>query len=198
MSLYEKLNAVQDTVPHYWPIGAFIHHNPLKGFEHLPFKKGLSKAQEIFGGRVYMEPEYYISLYNEGKISDTYFDQNVRTMLKDNGYEDYFEEAKTFLLRISRRWKAFKSPAAQKKEKADANLRSYLQKSSLYDDLDAWVASLTEHMTLYEIHDALFNTAKKELIEKDVIEYLARFLDEQQTTLSMADRDFGMFQTFKL
>ena len=37
MSILEKLNAVKDTVPHYWPIGAFIHHNPLKGFEHLNF-----------------------------------------------------------------------------------------------------------------------------------------------------------------
>ncbi len=53
-------------------------------------------------------------------------------------------------------------------------------------------------MTLYEIHDALFGTSKKELIEKDVIEFIARFLDQQQTTLSMADRDLGMFKTFKL
>ncbi len=53
-------------------------------------------------------------------------------------------------------------------------------------------------MTLYEIHDALFGTSEKELIEKDVIEFIARFLDQQQTTLSMTDRDLGMFKTFKL
>ncbi len=49
-------------------------------------------------------------------------------------------------------------------------------------------------MTLYEIHDALFGTSEKELIEKDVIEFIARFLDQQQTTLSMTDRDLGMFK----
>jgi uncharacterized protein YbcC (UPF0753/DUF2309 family) len=63
---------------------------------------------------------------------------------------------------------------------------------------DEWIASLTKHMTLYEIHDALFGTSEKELIEKDVIEFIARFLDQQQTTLSMEDRDLGMFKSFQL
>ena len=45
MSIVEKLNAIKDTVPHYWPIGAFIHHNPLKGFESMKFKEGLEKAR---------------------------------------------------------------------------------------------------------------------------------------------------------
>ncbi|MDQ7047160.1 MAG: Na-translocating system protein MpsB [Sulfurovum sp.] len=62
MSLLEKLNAVKDTVPHYWPIGAFIHHNPLKGFEHLNFKEGLDQGtkdiwwQSLYGSRVLYSP----------------------------------------------------------------------------------------------------------------------------------------------
>ena len=63
---------------------------------------------------------------------------------------------------------------------------------------ESWIESLTEHMTLYEIHDAIFGTREKEMIEKEVIEYITRFLDKQQTTLSMTDRDLGMFNTFKL
>jgi len=60
MGIVGKLDAIKSTVPHYWPIGSFIHHNPLKGFEHLNFKDGLEKAQKIYGGKVYMEPSYYI------------------------------------------------------------------------------------------------------------------------------------------
>jgi uncharacterized protein YbcC (UPF0753/DUF2309 family) len=82
MSILEKLNAVKDTVPHYWPIGAFIHHNPLKGFEHLNFKEGLDKAQSIFGGKVYMDPDYYISLYDEGKIKTEQLEKNLLKILK--------------------------------------------------------------------------------------------------------------------
>ena len=82
MSILEKLNAVKSTVPHYWPIGSFIHHNPLKGFEHLNFKEGLDKAQSIFGGRVYMEPSYYLKLYKEGKIDPAILKSNLKKIKK--------------------------------------------------------------------------------------------------------------------
>ena len=198
MSILEKLNAVKDTVPHYWPIGSFIHHNPLKGFEHLGFKEGLEKAQTIFGGKVYMEPSYYVNLYHEGKISETLLEKNLLPLLKELKLEEHLEEAKTFMLKVSPLWDSLRSYEALKIKKIDEPLHNYLKEQSVYSDSQKWLASLTKHMTLYEIHDALFGTSKKELIEKDVIEYLARFLDQQQTTLSMKDRDLGMFQTFKL
>ncbi|MDX1295204.1 MAG: putative inorganic carbon transporter subunit DabA, partial [Sulfurimonadaceae bacterium] len=198
MSIVEKLNAVKDTVPHYWPIGAFIHHNPLKGFEHLNFKEGLDKAQSIFGGKVYMDPDYYVDLYNEGKIKPEQLENNLLEMLKKEGLENYLEEAKAFMLQVSPLWKGLRSYEELKVQQIDEELHNYLEEKSVYMDTDAWIASLTKYMTLYETHDALFGTSEAELIEKDVIEYLARFLDQQQTTLSMADRDLGMFKAFQL
>lgn len=198
MSILEKLNAVKDTVPHYWPIGAFIHHNPLKGFEGLNFKEALIKAQSIFGGKVYMDPDYYIALYNEGKVKPELLEKNLLSPLEEAKLESYASEAKTFMLEISPLWNGLRSYEELKVHKIDEELHTHLEKNSIYMNNEAWIASLTKHMTLYEIHDALFGTSKKELIEKDVIEFIARFLDQQQTTLSMTDRDLGMFQTFKL
>ncbi len=198
MSILEKLDAVKDTVPHYWPIGAFIHHNPLKGFEHLNFKEALIKAQSIFGGKVYMDPDYYIALYNEGKVKPEQLEKNLLRSLKESNLEKYADDAKTFMLDISPLWKGLRSYEELKVHEIDEELHTYLEANSIYMNTDTWIESLTEHMTLYEIHDALFGTSEKELIEKDVIEYIARFLDKQQTTLSMSDRDLGMFNTFKL
>jgi len=198
MSILEKLNAVKDTVPHYWPIGAFIHHNPLKGFEHLNFKEGLEKAQSIFGGKVYMNPEYYIGLYNEGKVRPDLLEKSLLTPLKEAKLDKHIDDATSFLLNVSPKWESFRSYEDLKVNEVDEELHTYLKETSVYKDTDTWLASLTKSMTLYEIHDALFDTSEKELIEKDVIEYVARFLDQQQTTLSMDDRDLGMFQTFKL
>ncbi len=198
MSILEKLNAVKDTVPHYWPIGAFIHHNPLKGFEHLNFKDGLDKAQSIFGGKVYMDPEYYISLFNEGKIKAEQLEKNLLRPLEEAKLESYLEEAKTFMLEISPLWSGLRSYEDLKVNDIDEELHTYLEENSIYMNTEEWIESLTKHLTLYEIHDALFGTSTKELIEKDVIEFIARFLDQQQTTLSMEDRDLGMFKTFQL
>ncbi|WP_373032274.1 putative inorganic carbon transporter subunit DabA [Sulfurovum sp.] len=198
MSILEKLDAVKDTVPHYWPIGAFIHHNPLKGFEHLNFKEALIKAQSIFGGKVYMDPDYYIDLYNEGKVKPEQLEKNLLRSLNESNLEKYADDAKTFMLDISPLWKGLRSYEELKVHEIDEELHTYLEANSIYMNTDTWIESLTEHMTLYEIHDALFGTSEKELIEKDVIEFIARFLDKQQTTLSMSDRDLGMFNTFKL
>ena len=198
MSLLEKLNAVKGTVPHYWPIGAFIHHNPLKGFEHIGFREALSKAQGIFGGKVYMEPAYYIDLYQQRKVTDIALEKNIVKSLEGSYFTAYATEAKTFMLEISPLWDSLRSYEELKVNDIDESLHSYLEGNSIYLHKEQWIASLTKHMTLYEIHDALFGTSEKELIEKDVIEYIARYLDEAQTTLSMTDRDLGMFNTFKL
>lgn len=198
MSILEKLNAIKDTVPHYWPIGAFIHHNPLKGFEHLNFKEGLEKAQSIFGGKVYMDSEYYIKLYDEGKVKPELLEKNLQRTLNEAELGEHLEEAKTFMLKVSPLWRGLRSYEALKVNEIDEELHSYLEEDSIYLDSDKWIASLTKHMTLYEIHDAIFGTNEKSLIEKDVIEYVARFLDQQQTTLSMEDRHLGMFGAFQL
>jgi len=198
MSILEKLNAVKDTIPHYWPIGAFIHHNPLKGFEHLNFKEALTKAQGIFGGQVYMDSEYYTDLYTQGKISDEALEKNLEKCLTEHKLEAYKSEAKTFMLELSQAWKGLKSYEALKINEIDDELHAHLKEKSIYFDKQAWIKELTTQMTFYEIHDALFDTSERELIRKDIIEFLARFLDQEQTTLSMSNRNLGMFETFKL
>ncbi|CAA6808530.1 MAG: Hypothetical transmembrane protein coupled to NADH-ubiquinone oxidoreductase chain 5 homolog [uncultured Sulfurovum sp.] len=198
MSIVEKLNSIKNTVPHYWPIGAFIHHNPLKGFENLNFKEGLAKAQNIFGGKVYMDSDYYINLYNEGKIQSEFLEKALLRPLTEAKFENYASEAKTFMLETSPKWESLRSYEELKVNDIDEELHTYLEENSIYMHPEEWIKSLTKSMTLYEIHDALFETTEKELIEKDVIEYIARFLDQEQTTLSMTDRDLGMFHTFKL
>jgi len=197
MSVLEKLNAVKDTVPHYWPIGSFIHHNPLKGFENMHFKDALAKAKSIFGGKVYMGSPYFMDLYKQGKIDIAIFEANVRHLLEKNGLEMDLDSAKTFLMEISPKWQSLRNSFFLKKEPVDDELLAYLSAKSVFNDKKAWLGKLVEHMTLYEINDALFCSRDKELVEKDIIEYIARFLDEDQTTLTMPNRELGMFEAFK-
>ncbi|MDH5464061.1 MAG: DUF2309 domain-containing protein [Thiovulaceae bacterium] len=198
MSIVEKLDAIKDTVPHYWPIGSFIHHNPLKGFEGLHFKDALSKAQSIFGGKVYMDSSYFMGLSQEGKIDDSILERNIQKVLEEKNFDIPLEFAKKFLMEVSPKWNSLRIKFLYKKEKIDDELCSYLDKKSNFHDEKAWLDQLITHMTLYEIDDALFGTDNKESIEKNVIEFISRFLDEDQTTLSMPNRELGMFEAFKL
>ncbi len=198
MSMIQKLDSIKSTVPHYWPIGSFIHHNPLKGFEHLHFKEGLSKAQSIFGGKVYMDSSYYMGLFNEGKIDGAILEKNIEKVLSDKGFDIPMEFAKKFLMEVSPQWSSLRIEFISKKEEIDTRLFTHLKENSVYADEKAWLQKLTKHMTLYEINDALFGLDKKDSVEKDIIEFISRFLDEDQTTLNMPNRELGMFEAFKL
>ena len=198
MSIAEKLNSIKDTVPHYWPIGSFIHHNPLKGFEDLHFKDALKKAQSIFGGKVYMDSSYFMELYKEGKIDNVIFESNIEKVILEKKLDVPLQLAKSFLMEVSPKWNSLRIKFLYKKEQIDSELYLYLQEKSNYNDDKAWLSELTRHMTLYEINDAIFGSNNKESIEKDIIEFVSRFLDENQTTLGMPNRDLGMFETFKL
>lgn len=198
MSILEKLDAVKSTIPHYWPIGSFIHHNPLKGFEDLHFKDGLKEAKRIFGGQVYMDSSYYMGLYNEGKIDSSIFEKNIKKVLSDKGFEIPLEFAKKFLMEVSPQWSSLRIEFISKKEKIDDELYVDLQKKSIYADEKVWLEKLIEHMTLYEINDALFGSDDKDGVEKNIIEFISRFLDEDQTTMPMPNRELGMFEVFKI
>ena len=198
MGIIEKLDAVKGTVPHYWPIGSFIHHNPLKGFEHLSFKDGLNKAKKIYGGKVYMEPSYYLKFYNEGKISHTILEENLKEVLEVDGLAEHYDLAMRCLLEVNPLWNHFRKQADNKEHTVDEDLLAYLDDEFSYHNKERWLKQITKHMTLYEINDILFHRDDKEVIEKSIIEYISRFLDEGQTTLSMANRELGMFETFKL
>ena len=198
MAIIDKLNAIKNTVPHYWPIGSFIHHNPLKGFEHLGFKDGLNKAKKTYGGKVYMDPSYYLKFYNEGKISHSILEENLKEVLEVDGLAEHYDLAMKCLLEVNPQWNQFRKQADNKEHAIDEELLAYLDDEFSYHNKDRWLKQITKHMTLYEINDILFHRDDKEVIEKSIIEYITRFLDEDQTTLPMENRELGMFETFKL
>ena len=174
MSIIEKLDSVKDTIPHYWPIGSFIHHNPLKGFEDLHFKDGLKKAQSIFGGKVYMDSSYYMGLYEEGKIDSLIFENNIKESLAEKGFDISLEFAKKFLMEVSPKWGSLRIELLSKVEKVDDALYAHLEEHSIFHDKQVWLRQLTKHMTLYEIGDALFGNDNKDSIEKNIIEFVSQ------------------------
>lgn len=198
MSILDKLDAVKSTIPHYWPIGAFIHHNPLKGFEDLHFKDGLKEAKRIFGGQVYMDSSYYIDLYNEGKIDNSIFEKNLEKTLLEKDFKIPLELAKKFLIEVSPLWSSLRVDLISKNEIINDELYNNLEKKSLFVNNKAWLEKLIEHMTLYEINDAIFGLDNKDGTEKKIIEFISRFLDEDQTTMHMPNRELGMFEVFKI
>ncbi len=194
----DKLDYIKEIIPKYWPITTFIHHNPLTGFERKKFKEGLKLAQEIFEANVYMSPQYYISLYEEGKIKQHILEENLYKVLDKHGLSKYFHEARTFLIEISPRWESLRSFKNSENVNIDEELLKYLKLHTHFKDTETIISSYTKYLPFYVIFDILFEKSKTDIIEKEIIEYISRFLDQEQTTISMYQRHLGMFNTFKL
>jgi uncharacterized protein len=67
--LLAKIALASEAVSPFWPMRTFIHHNPLHGFEHLPFDTAIRKAQDLLGGRGYLTNDEYRRLFADGHIS---------------------------------------------------------------------------------------------------------------------------------
>ena len=197
MNIRKDIERVKNIIPKYWPITTFIHHNPLSSFEKLKFKDALEKAQDVFESNVYMKPDYYISLYQEGKIKQHVLEKNLYSLLEKNNCSHYFNEGRTFLIDISPRWESFKSYKYLSKICLSEHLLKYIKLNSPFKNSTSLLEYEAKFFTLYDFIDAIFDKNKGEIIEKDVIDYVSRFLDQEQTTLSMYQRNLGMFNTFK-
>ena len=68
-SLEDILNVLGNYLPSQAPLKDFIHHNTLHAFQSLPFHKGLSAAQQVFGYQTYLSIDSYLELFEKGTIS---------------------------------------------------------------------------------------------------------------------------------
>ncbi|MBX9694328.1 MAG: DUF2309 domain-containing protein, partial [Cyanobacteria bacterium] len=61
-------------IAHYWPMTTFVHHNPIRSLEHLPFGEAVKVAQRFVGGRGYLPNEQYRMLLKAGRIGQKKLD----------------------------------------------------------------------------------------------------------------------------
>ncbi len=78
-SLQEMVHDVAHLLPGQAPIGAFVHHNTLHVFEHLPFHEAVKKAHTIFGANPYMSLEEFREALREKRIQLS----DIDTVLKE-------------------------------------------------------------------------------------------------------------------
>lgn len=70
LELRSYVQLAGEAVAQYWPMRTFIHHNPLHGFESLPFGEAVRQGRRLFGGRGYLSNDEYRRLAAEGRISE--------------------------------------------------------------------------------------------------------------------------------
>jgi hypothetical protein len=68
--LRSALEAAAELLPSQGPLTAFVHHNPLHAFEHLPFEQAVVEAAPVFGAEPYLDEDGYRAELRAGRIRD--------------------------------------------------------------------------------------------------------------------------------
>ena len=64
-------------LPGQRPLEAFVHHNTLHAFEHLPFEEAVEEAARIFNAQPYMAEEAFRERWRSGRILDRDLDAAI-------------------------------------------------------------------------------------------------------------------------
>jgi len=78
--LENVLNNLKHLLPNQGPIKDFIHHNPLHGFQSLPFHEGLCLGAKLMGAKRYLNIADYERQFKAGKISKNHLDFAIQTL----------------------------------------------------------------------------------------------------------------------
>ncbi|WP_373510853.1 putative inorganic carbon transporter subunit DabA [Thiocapsa sp.] len=83
LKIRSMVTVAGEFLPFMWPMRNFIHHNPLNGFEHLPFEEAVAQATRLFHARGYLRRTDYQALMHEGRIDPDVIEDLVSEFLRD-------------------------------------------------------------------------------------------------------------------
>jgi len=189
-----------EPVPFFWPMRAFIHHNPLHGFEHLPFDQAVEKGTRLFHGRGYLPRVEYQRYLADGQVDRQALESGVRRFVETRPALP-FDLADWLMAELAQHGR----PVAEALTLAGADevyavLQGEASPAVTEIATDALAAELRETLLrgrpLYEVADALYGTAIGQELDEQVIRACLDFFDEGQSIWSMPNRERGFFRAW--
>ena len=97
-----------EPVPFFWPMRNFIHHNPLHGFEHLPFDEAVHKGAHLFHARGFLPRATYHRFLENGEIDRDALARGVRRFVGEQAASLPIDPADWLLAELTRATDAFR------------------------------------------------------------------------------------------
>ena len=191
-----------EPIPYFWPMRAFIHHNPLHGLERMPFEEAVAEGQRLFHGAGYLPRARYQQYYRQHKIDKHSLSAGIGDFLRR--YEpiegiDLAACLQKLITETDIRFMSDSDPAS------GAQISCALQEQSLsaVEEVDRdllveqLIDSLLDNSLVYESMDTLFDTGIGEELDELVIKSCLDFFDEGQSVWEMPDREQGFFAAWR-
>ncbi len=191
-----------EPIPNFWPMRAFIHHNPLHGLEKLSFEDAVAEGQRLFHGNGYLPRSMYQRYYREDKIASVALSDGIKNFLSQHRPVEGID-LHTWLMKLLTEFEApiFTQDNSATAADIGAVLRRETVSATQYIDQEALADrlcnTLLNERPVYETMDLLFGTGIGEELDELVIKSCLDFFDEGQSVWQMPEREQGFFTAWR-
>lgn len=191
-----------EPIPYFWPMRAFIHHNPLHGLERMPFAEAIAEGERLFHGTGFLSRATYQQYYAQNKIDRQFLSAGIADFLKQhepiNGL-DLHAWLMKLLTESDMQIATTASLATESDICAVLHGKSVqpIKDTELDELIDQLNGPLVENCLVYESLDTLFETGIGEELDELVIKSCLDFFDEGQSVWEMPDRERGFFAAWR-
>jgi uncharacterized protein YbcC (UPF0753/DUF2309 family) len=202
MKIRSMIYVAAEPVPYFWPMRAFIHHNPLHGLEGLPFEQAVERGASLFHGRVFLPRAEYRHYLQQGRVDEPRLSQEVTRFLSGRETIPGIDMHKIVMALLTR----MDSPVMISTGVArDEDVHNVLRGEDPNDGnppshdviADRLQNLLLGERPLYETVDALCGTEIGSNLDELVIKSCLDFFDEGQSVWRMPNREQGFFSAWR-
>jgi uncharacterized protein YbcC (UPF0753/DUF2309 family) len=191
-----------EPIPFFWPMRSFIHHNPLHGFEQLPFEAAVEQGQRLFHGRGYLSREVYQGYLSQGKVDRAKLTSLVESLAAAQPRIAGVDLPRWLMALLTET----QQPVSVSRTLADAaDVQAALAGASVHSSDVIPLATLASHLQenllgdrpIYEAVDTLYGTEIGASLDELVIKSCLEFFDEGQSVWGMPEREEGFFTAWR-
>jgi len=201
--LQELVHRASKVIAHYWPMTTFVHHNPIRSLETLPFHDAIQVARRFIGGRGYLPNEMYRRLVKRGRIAPQHLDAALGAFAQHGEVEigerkvSHFEVVRAHLLEGITAPSDETIPALINRMPNSAAVRSLAGRLSITVEPRDAADSIAREITLAAWCDQAMNTQLVWQINREIIKWCEAFLDEGHASWSMPKRERGFYAAWQ-
>ncbi len=208
MQLRGLIRLASEVVAYYWPMRAFVHHNPLHGLEDHHFEEATRQAQQWLGGKGYLSNEVFRDYFHSGRILPRHLDTALKPLACDESVKLGAYTVSQFEVLRAHFLQGFSAPSEEMfdslvsrhpdrtviKALAD-HLASVSEPPAIRKSIEE--SALGRRLTLANWCDRNLGTQIAEQINRELIKWCEAFLDEGHATWPMPGREKGFYGAWK-
>ncbi len=181
-------NAV-DLFHNFWPMTSFIHHNPLHGFENMHFEDAINKAQTYFHNRKFLSRSQYQDFFIKGKIKPEKLKNEIKHYCRKKGEDGIYEKLYFHIMTNTKK-------SCDSSDRTDEFIEFLKNKLSSVCTLQK-SQKLGINFGFCDAIDSLYDISLCEEINQKLNKMAMRHLDEGQATWMPADKEKGMYFSWR-